>query len=356
VGAVVASIGILAILIAHNPLVNQFAKTPEVAELASSYLVIFTIVIGALAVCQNISVFFYASGKPKLPFYSKVLELPFNAALSYALIYGHVGFPELGLGGAAIGSAGSVLLRAVFLLGCLFYVKAHYLLAPGWLLGSVRASINHHLQNAMPIAGTYISMNLSMTVCMMIYTQLEVFEFAALTILFLWVRTCGQVVTAWCQATGIIVGQLLGRRQIDILNSFVLGSWYVATVLGFIVAVIYALSPVIFKWVYPNLEDQTISVLSALLPLLILMPLVRSSNTICGNVLRAAGQSAYAFKVHVTAQWLFTVPMTALFVLVFELSIFWIFAIYIFEELIKAIPFHVRMLGGEWKTTDRIIS
>ena len=349
VGGFVAAIGVVIILLVHGPLVDQFAKTTDVANLASTYLVIFTLAIIGISICQNISVFFYATGKPRLPFYSKLIELPFNALLSYALIYGYAGLPKLGLAGAAIGSVVAVSFRAIFLCWCLFLSDSGWLVRSGWLRSGVVASVAHHLKNALPIAGTFISMNLSFTVCMMLYSQLEVFEFAALTILVLWVRSCGQLVTAWSQATGIVVGQLLGQKRLALLDPFVSSAWRVAIILGVVIAAIYASMPLIFTWVYPNLQAQTLGVIAALLPVLIVLPLVRSSNTVCGNVLRAAGQSAYAFKVHVLAQWLFTVPMTALFVLVWDMSVVWVFAIYIVEELIKALPFHMRMRSGEWK-------
>jgi putative MATE family efflux protein len=349
VSSCVAAVGIAIFLLWHDSLADKFAKNSTVAGLASSYLFVFTVVIAGLAICQHISVFLYATGKPKLPFYSIVLELPFNALLSYGLIYGYAGLPELGLVGAALGSAVSVWLRAIFLCICLYIAKTEFLFYPGWSQNSFSASVANHLRNALPIAGTFISMHLSVTLCMLIYTQLEVHEFAALTILFLWIRSSGQLVTSWSQATGILVGQLLGQGRVELLDGFVGRAWRVAHVLGFVIALIYASTPILFQWVYPNLEDQTIGVLMDLLPVLILLPLVRSSNTICGNVLRAAGQSGYAFKVHVTAQWLFTVPMSAFLVLILNAPVVWVFAIFIFEELLKGLPFHLRMHSGEWK-------
>ena len=349
IGAVVAVLGIAIIIFLHDTIVGKLAKTEQIAYMASSYLLIFTIVIAGIALCQNISVFFYATGKPKLPFFSKLLELPLNAAVSYVLIYGVVGMPELGLAGAAIGSAAAVLLRALFLVACLIYFKYRFLLADGWSRSSIPATVSQHLQNALPIAATFISMNLSFTVCTMAYTQLEIYEFAALSILFIWVRASGMLVTSWAQATGILVGHLLGQNRMDQLDGFVGKAWRVALALGVLIAVLYSATPFLFNVVYPNLQDQTRAVIWALLPILIILPLVRTSNTVCGNILRAGGQAGYAFKVHVMAQWLFTVPATLLAVLVFELPVAWVFSIVLFEEILKALPFHLRMFEGSWK-------
>ena len=170
-----------------------------------------------------------------------------------------------------------------------------------------------------------------------------------MTILLIWIRASGMIATAWCQGIGIVVGRLLGQGRADLLDELVKSAWRVAIGLGFVIALIYSTTPILFSYVYPNLEQQTIDVVKTVLPLLIFMPLIRSTNTVCGNVLRAAGQGGYAFKVHVTAQWLFTVPMIALFVLVLDMSIFWVFAILIGEELLKALPFHLRIAKGDGK-------
>ena len=164
VGLTVALIGVLVVVVLHQPIVGALAKTSVIAEMTSSYLLIFTIAIVGIAISQNISVYFYSTGRPKLPFYSKVVELPVNAFISWVLIYGLVGFPALGLQGAAIGSAIAVLLRALFLVSALVWSNQHFLLNAQWLGGSFLLAIKRHLKNALPIAGTFISMNMSFSV------------------------------------------------------------------------------------------------------------------------------------------------------------------------------------------------
>lgn len=349
VGVSVAILGITFVLIFGEAVITSLTTDPAIAHMASSYLYISTLFIVGLAITQNISVFLYATGNPKIPFYSKLLELPVNALVSYSLIYGAWGLPELGVKGAAIGSVVAVLLRCVFLLGYLCRKKFAYLLDTGWTKNSIRGSVQMHLANAMPIAGTFISMNFSFTLCMMIYTQLKLHEFAAFTILFVWIRFSGMLTTAWAQALGIWVGRLLGQDRTDLLDGFVRNAWRIAHYLALAVAAIYCITPWLFDIIYPKLDRQTLDVFKTILPVLILLPLIRSSNTICGNVLRAAGQANYAFKVHVAGQWLFLVPMTVLFVLILKLPVIWVFGIVLFEEIVKAIPFHLRIASGEWK-------
>ncbi|MBO6920003.1 MAG: hypothetical protein JJ858_16365 [Rhizobiaceae bacterium] len=49
------------------------------------------------------------------------------------------------------------------------------------------------------------------------------------------------------------------------------------------------------------------------------------------------------------AQWGFRVPATALAVLYFDLSAFWVLSLLFLEELVKFLPFHTRLWRGDWK-------
>jgi len=79
------------------------------------------------------------------------------------------------------------------------------------------------------------------------------------------------------------------------------------------------------------------------------LPLIRTSNTVCGNVLGAGGDTACSLKIHVGVQWLVTAPLSALLILALDLPLVWVFAIMVIDELVKALPFHLRMYGGHWK-------
>lgn len=350
IGIFAATVGVGGIVLFHTPILSSLASTPLIAQMATEYLLVFTLVLLGVAYCQNVSVYFYATGRPRLPFFSKLIELPVNALVSWLLIYGVGGFPEMGIQGAAVGSAVAVLLRAVFLSAVLFYQSHAFLLRAAWSGGSPLASVRLHLAHAIPIAGTFISMNMSFSVCLMLYSQLPVSEFAALSIVLVWMRTIGQLYNAWSQAIGILVGQILGRDERQWLDVFVKRAWRIAIYIGIFISLVNATMPLWFELFYPSLQKETVNVVWSLVPVLILLPLARTSNTVCGNVLRAGGQAAFAFKVHVCAQWLFTVPITALIILVLDGSAVWVLALILGEELLKGYPFHKRTLSGVWKS------
>jgi len=349
INIVLAAGGVALVVLGGAPLVHWLAPTDAVAVQALAYLRWFLPVFAGVAVCQHVTVMLYATGRSRLPFYANLVELPVNAAASAALVHGIGPLPALGLIGAAIGSAIAVGLRAALLLAARRHLRLAYPVNGSAPLAATRAALPAHVRHAVPIAGTFVSATLATNVCILAYARLGVSQFAALTLILPWVKAGSQLVSAWAQATGILVGQLLGRGAESLLDAFVSRAWRIAMGIGTAVMVAYLALSLSFGYLYSNLDAATVEALASLAPLLLALPWMRTSNTICGNVLRAGGQAAWSLKVHAGTQWLFTVPVTLLFVLVLDLSVAWVFAVTVADEFVKAIPFHRGMASGRWK-------
>lgn len=350
VNGVISFIGILFIFTCAEHLIHFISESDPMATMAYSYLQAFSLVTIGVAISQNITVYFNATGNSRLPFYANIIEIPVNVGISLVLIYGFIGFPEMGLTGAAIGSAIAVSCRSLFLLT--FYRRKQKKLGitkdnkPEKL---TFIDIKYHLTYATPIAGTFISSVIAGSICMLIYAKLGVYQFAALTLIAPWVKVCGQLATSWAQATSIFVGQLLGNKSWGLLDNFISKAWRVSFYIGIVIAISYVSMFYLFKLIYPELQNETVETLWQFVPILFIVAFIRTSNTFCGNILRAGGDAKHVFKIHAYTQWIVIVPLSALFVLYWELSAVWVFALILLEESIKSVPFHIRMLGGKWK-------
>ena len=350
VNGIIACLGILFIFTLAQPLIHSIAETESMANMACDYLKVFSAVVIGVAISQNITVFFNATGNSRLPFYANIVELPVNVVVSLVLIHGLLGFPELGLTGAALGSVVAVMCRTIFLL--VFHSKQQtkqIIAAPFESKNLSGADVKNHLKYATPIAGTFVSAVLASSVCMLIYAKLGINQFAALTLITPWIKVAGHLSTAWAQATSIIVGQLLGNKSWGLLDSFISKAWRASFLISIVISLAYLSMFYLFEAIYPELQTETLSTLWQFMPILVLIPFIRTSNTLCGNVMRAGGDAKHVFWIHALTQWFVIVPLSALFVLYWELSAVWVFALILVEELIKGIPFHLRMHGGQWK-------
>lgn len=350
VSLLIGIVGVLAIIIGGPQLIGALAPSSRIAEQAQAYLWIFTIVILAEAVGQCIASFFNGCSRSKLPLYGYLISVPVNIVASLVLIHGHWGFPAMGVAGAALGSAIAITLQTIFWVALLWRTDGQLARVTGWRNGSFGPTIRRHIGFSLPIAATFVSATMATHVCSLIYANMALNDFAALTLIAPWNLLAGQVSMQWTQATGILVAQLLGQRTPETtLDLFLARAWRGAFVTAAIVALVFLIMCLLLDWIYPNLEAETRAILLGFLPILLIIQFPRATNAICGNTLRAAGDTVYVMHIFIWSQWAFRVPATALFILYLDLSAFWILSLFLWEEVVKFLPFHRRLWRGDWK-------
>jgi len=220
------ALGIVLILFGGVKLLNMMAHTQSVAVDASAYLHVFLWVLMAEALSGAFTSYFNGLGKTKMAFFSFLISAPVNIASSIVLIFGLHGFPELGLVGAAWGTFFGALLRFLFLLLMYCRLQRDSLNHQGWLHARLKLATIKQFQFSWPIAATFISMTFANQACMAIYSNLNVFQFAAITLIMPWIRIAGQLSYTWTQATGILIAQMLGKSlSREDLDEFLSRAW-----------------------------------------------------------------------------------------------------------------------------------
>lgn len=347
----VGAVGLAVIFLFGNAILVRMAPSAEVAALAGRYLYIFTIVLLCETVGQTLSSYFNGCGRTRIPLYSFCLSLPVNVITSIILIHGYLGLPAFGVTGAAMGSAIAVALQVAFLVVHLLRHDGHLRQVAGWRQGIFSKTLKRHLGFSLPIAATFISATFAGRVCTLIYARLSLNEFAAMTLITPWIMVAGTIGMQWAQATGIIVAQLLGQqRPVEVLDRFLSSAWRGAFVAAAIVASLYAVVCLSANVLYSDLSPETRAVLLGFLPILVCLPFPKGSNAICGNTLRASGDTIYVMHVFLWSQWAFRVPAVAVAVLWLGLPAFWVLSLQLVEEFIKFPAFHRRLYQGRWKT------
>ena len=351
VSMAIGCVGVTIILVLGESFVTALAPTTQIAQEAWSYLLIFCAVIIGQAVGTSIVTYFNGCGRTKIPLIGYCLSVPINIVSSFALIYGAWGFPELGVAGAAWGTALGVFVQAVYLIAQLHRTDGHLRKLNGWRNGTLGTTLTRHVVFSVPIAATFISANFARHVCVLIYAKMALPAFAALTLIMPWNMVAGQISMQWTQATGIFVAQMLGNQSGETaLDRFIKSAWRGAFVTSALVALVFVFMCLSLNWIYPDLTPETRAILFGFLPVLVLIQPIRATNALCGNTLRASGDTIYVMHLFIWSQWAVRVPLTALLVLYFNVSAFWILAVLLLEEVVKFPFFHRRMFQGRWKT------
>jgi len=348
------AIGALLILLAmvlDDFILEHLSPDPLITSYAISYLSVFFFFIFGESISQCLSSYFNGCGRTKIPLYGFCLSVPVNIFTSLILIHGLFGLPAYGVVGAALGSVIGTVVQLIFLFAMLYRVDNVVIFTPLSSLSTTAASTIQQFLFSLPIATTFMSATFSGRVAELMYAKMSLTEFAAMIIITPWIMVAGTIAMQWSQATGIIVAQLLGQgASPEILSRFLSRAWRGVFIAAAIVACLYSLLCMSAPFIYSNLSAETTSLIMSFLPILLFLPFIRSTNAICGNTLRASGDTIYVMKLFLYSQWLFRLPAMAIAIFYFDLSAFWVLSILLLEEIIKFPPFHLRLYSGRWKT------
>lgn len=326
-----------------NNLISLLTDNQSLHKAVNDYISISKYLVLFAALTQVTIALFNSLGNTKIAFKGYLIELPINAIMSYLLIHG-LQIPEvislhgLGVQGAAIGSMIAIIVRMAYLLLNLHYNQAINLS----ITASARImqkNIVLHFKEIFPVAANVTMLAVGITVYQLLYSQLSLNAYVAITLVMPWLRAGTQFIAAWSHSSAITISQAIGSRNVDDLSDNVNSSIKVAVVISCLCALFFAIFSVFIADLYPDLDPETYQALSVIAPLYIFLAIPRGYNTVHGNVLRALGKTTAVFKINFTGQWLISIPLCAIIIFVFDGSIFWAFAIQPFEEIVKALPF-----------------
>ncbi len=103
------------IILACKPLMYMMEQPLEVVALAMPYIDLVAFSLVPLVIFQAFKQFSEGLSQTKYPMYATILANVINIILNYILIFGHFGFPKMGLIGAAVGTLISRFVMVIHL-------------------------------------------------------------------------------------------------------------------------------------------------------------------------------------------------------------------------------------------------
>jgi len=303
----------------------------------SKYIVLYTAITQVMIALLN------SLSKTKVPFKGYLIELPINASLSYLFIHGchfsnTFNIESMGVQGAALGSVIAITVRLIYLSSYLHRSVDITLSKPNQY-NVMKRNIRGHSIEIFPIAANVVILSIGSTIYQLLYSQLEISAYVAITLIMPWLIAGSQFFAAWSHASAITISQAIGSQKMENLSKNVNTSIDITVMMSVLCALCFTAISFVIADIYPNLSDSTYQALSLIAPIYILLPIVRGYNTVHGHILRALGKTTAVFKINFTGQWVISIPICAFIILGLDGSIFWAFAVQPFEEIVKALPF-----------------
>lgn len=323
---------IITLFFGIDPLLHLITHEDQMAEKAVSYIKISLIHLIFSSISHVIVSYFNACKKTKIPLYGFLIEIPINVLCSMVLIYGLWGAPELGLAGAAWGSVIAIFIRFTYLT---WRFRQEQKLGAVTDIGSANwTAVRSHLGEVIPIVANFIVLLSGQLILQTLFAQLSVSSYAAITLILPWIQIGSLFVNSWAQSSTIIVSQHLGQNNYSEIPDFVRQSKFVATLMSLLMVVGFYLFSLLIPHLYGNLSLETIAALAAIAPCYIFIPLFRTNNMFCGNMIRAMGESYLIVRINIITLLCISIPVCAGLIYI-NAPIYLVFGIIIFDEMLK---------------------
>ena len=326
-----------------------------VQENEVTYFNVLVYGVGLAVVSSAASCFFTGRGKTLVVMVVNFIGTGVNIFLNYVLIFGHFGFPELGMKGAAIGTVGSqVASCGLFLIllllpsnrrtydtlrGCRF----------DWELfrRMLRFGVPNGIQFALDC--------LSFTAFVMLFGRLGETQLAAGTVTLSINALAFLPMVGFGIAVSTLVGQRMGQNRPDLAQRSAYSAFHMTSLYMVLIATCYVLIPDVFAGQFgarldPRQFGEILSTVRVLLRFTALYCLFDTMSIIFASAIKGAGDTRFAMLVMVTLSWILMVIPTYLVVFVFHgglLACWGFFSAYI---IILGLVFLWRFRGGKWKS------
>jgi putative MATE family efflux protein len=320
-----------------------FGVSPEVRELGQSYVQILTLMMPFIFVKLVFITALSATGDTKTPMFVKLISIVLNIGLNYLLIFGHFGFPTLGVQGASIATVIVNMLELMVYLS--LYNRKKMPFAP-----MIRFSKNL-LKRALKV-GLPASYERSLTMgSFMLFTAIIAdYGTEVMAGYQIGLRIEGLAFMpgiGFTIAAMALMGQGLGAKKPEQSREDVLLVLKYAIGLMFFLSFFMIFTPEFIVVFFTN-DAQTIKEASLYLKIVGLSQIPLAFNFVLSGALRGAGDSKRTLRINLTSLWF--VRIIPAFVLSWYFNdIIWVYIAMISDTFVKAFFLWKAFDKGDWQ-------
>ena len=346
-GVLLAAVGVPL----SKPLVALMGAAPDVVELGGGYLQIVFLTAVALTLTSVLGAALRGAGDSRTPMLVALGINAVNVVVAYVLIFGHLGFPEMGVIGSAWGAAigriaGTLALLFLVLRGTGARTRIDLSGAGGWAPNF--SLINRLLRIGLPSMGEQLSRSLGMLLFSWVVISLGTAVFAAQRITFNIVSLSFLPGFGFSMAATALTGQALGAGKPDRARRATWFSAQSAAVWMGGMGVTFLLFAPFFMRIFT--DDAEIVENGALaLRVLALGQAQMAIGMVLAGGLRGAGDTRYPMLVISASMWLVRIPVALVAVHLLGWGLPGAYLAFVAGSSVECIAAYLRYRSGKWQ-------
>jgi putative MATE family efflux protein len=325
-----------------------FSTDKNVILYGSRYLRIISFSYIFTAVSYSFTIALRSIEKVKMPLYVFTVSLIINIILNFILIFGHLGFPRLGVMGAAIGTLSARIIECTTLVFLVYYFKTPFSLTVKEILAFPVRHLKKYMKTTVPIIINTMGWTLGTTMYNFIYSRMGTNFYSAFAIVDTLYKLLTVLFIGTSSACAVTVGKTIGSQ--DNKQVFSIAKKYL--LLSFFISIFISCTLLVCINMYLSLYKVTGEVIVIARNLFIITAIIVLSKALnvhlIGGIFRGAGDTKYAMLLDTLSIWLIGIPLGLFTAFILKLEFHWVYLIITLEEIVKNILGMKRFYTKKW--------
>jgi putative MATE family efflux protein len=320
-----------------------FGTAPEVVALGEDYVQMLTWMMPFVFMKLVFVSALNSAGNTKMPMQVKIGSIILNVILNYLLIFGHYGFPELGILGAAVGTVIVNVLE--FIVYIILYLRGKTPYLPVWYYS--KPLLSRALKVGIPAS---FERSLTFGSFMLFTVIITHYGTEILAGYQIGLRVEGLAFMpgiGFTIAAMALMGQGLGAKKPEQAKEDVILVLKYTSGFMFFLSFFMIFMPEKIVWFFTD-DLQTIKEASLYLRIVGVSQIPLAFNFVLSGALRGAGDSKRTLKINLISLWFVRILPAFLLSWYFE-NILFVYLAMISDTFVKAIWLWITFQKGEWQ-------
>ena len=331
-------------------ILGLFTTAPEIIEQGCAYLgllkwafVLF--MVSNLLICALRSV-----ETVKISFAISVVSLITNGIINYTLIFGHFGFPEMGVRGAAVGTLTSRILELLIVVWYLVKKDEKLRLFDGGIRGILpdRETVWRYACVAAPILLSSVVWSISVPMQTAILGHLSADAIAANSVATTFFQYLKVIVIALSSSSAVIIGKSIGVGNEERIRSDARTLSVIDVTTGAVLGLLLFLlrHPLLSMY---NLSDEAMVLADHLIIIMSCVMVGMSYQMpVSSGIIQSSGDTKFSMCVNLVSIWCIVMPLSFCAAFVWKLPVEMVVLAVQSDQFFKGIPVFLRFRSYKW--------
>lgn len=330
--------GAVRLFTGHAPIVEEGVKYLGIMRWSYMVFGLTAVMLGSLRIVESVKIALRVS----------VVSLAINVSINYLLIAGHLGFPELGVRGAAIGTLTARIVEFLIVAWFLFRKEKRLAMRPHDLMRVDRDMLRDYVRVSTPVILAAAMWGFNNAAQTMILGHMDKSAIAAQSISNTLYQLLKVTSVGGASAASILIGKAVGAGDMGKVREYTRTLQICFVGIGLVLAALFAGIGFPLLGMY-KITDETRRMARAFLVIqAVTMATMSYQMPVNAGIIRGGGDTSFIMILDVISIFLITLPLAVLGAFVWHLSPVAVTFILNSDQIFKCVPAFVRVNSYKW--------